>query len=208
MNPPASGQGPGEIVVVDDTPANLQLLVSILATKGYRVRPVTGGAAALRTIRAHVPDLVLLDIDMPGMDGIETCRRIKAGEKTRAIPVIFISVLSGGAEKVNAFACGGVDYITKPFDVDEVLARVGTHLALSRNRRQLDATIGQLRATEARRDDLMHMIAHDMRSPLLTIRLAMDLLAPLVHAGEPDRARVLRNGQDCVASLQIGRAHV
>lgn len=192
---------PGDVVVVDDTPANLQLLVSILDAHGYRVRPVTNGSAALRTIRTRTPDLVLLDIDMPGMNGIETCRRIKSLERTRDTPVIFISVITDGAEKVNAFACGGVDYITKPFEVDEVLARVGTHIALSRSRRQLAANLGQLRALEATRDALTHMIVHDMRSPLLTIGVAVDLLAPLVPAADVERARAARNAQDCVASL-------
>lgn len=201
MTPGIPAETAGDIVVVDDTPANLQLLVSILSRAGYRVRPVTSGPAAVRAIRTRAPDLVLLDVDMPGMGGIETCRRIKRLPQAGEIPVIFISVLSGGIEKVSAFASGGVDYVTKPFEVEEVLARVATHVALHRSRRRMAAYVNKLETLESERDALTQLIAHDMRSPLLTVSVALDLLAGLVPTEDAARAEVVRNGQACVGSL-------
>ncbi len=126
------------IIVVDDIHANLHLLAEILGGGGYSVRPVPNGALALSSIQAYPPDLVLLDIMMPEMDGYEVCARIKADPQTRDIPIIFISALHEIFDKVKAFALGGVDYITKPFHPEEVLARVSTHLALSRLRRHVE----------------------------------------------------------------------
>jgi sigma-B regulation protein RsbU (phosphoserine phosphatase) len=118
------------ILVVDDTPANLRLLTQMLAEQGYKVRAVTSGARALAALHSAPSDLVLLDIKMPGMSGYEVSERLKADTQMRDIPIIFISSLSDVANKVDAFRSGGVDYITKPFQLDEVLARVETHLAL------------------------------------------------------------------------------
>jgi len=128
---------PGDILIVDDTPANLHLLSQMLAERGHKVRPVLSGPQALTAAQAAPPDLMLLDIRMPDMDGYEVCQRLKAGERTRDIPVLFISVLSETEDKVKAFTAGGVDYITKPFQAEEVLARVQTHLALRTLQRQL-----------------------------------------------------------------------
>ena len=126
-----------DILIVDDTPANLQLLSKILSEQGYRVRPVPSGSMALSAARVEPPDLVLLDIRMPEMDGYTVCERLKADEKTRDTPIIFISALDATQEKVRAFRVGGLDYITKPFQVEEVLARVETHLALRKLQTQL-----------------------------------------------------------------------
>jgi sigma-B regulation protein RsbU (phosphoserine phosphatase) len=127
----------GDILIVDDTPANLRLLSQMLVEQGYQVRPVPDGALALAAAQAQPPDLILLDIRMPGMDGYEVCEHLKADAQTRDIPVIFISALDAAQDKVRAFTIGGVDYVTKPFQVEEVLARVGTHLALRRLQKQL-----------------------------------------------------------------------
>lgn len=121
---------PPSILVVDDTPANLHLLDELLRHQGYQVRLFPRGAMALKAASAHPPDLILLDIMMPDMDGFEVCRQLKADPALRDIPVIFISALADTDHKVNAFAQGGMDYVTKPFQEDEVLARVRTHLAL------------------------------------------------------------------------------
>jgi len=125
------------ILVVDDTPANLRLLSQMLTEQGYGVRAVTSGARALASARAVPPDLVLLDIKMPGMNGYEVCEHLKADPLTRDIPVIFISALDEIQDKVQAFAVGGVDYITKPFQFKEVLARTETHLSLRKLQEQL-----------------------------------------------------------------------
>jgi DNA-binding NtrC family response regulator len=129
-NKPASA--PEDILVVDDTPANLRLLTDLLAKHGYRVRPASDGALALKSVAAKTPDLILLDISMPDLDGYEVCRRLKADEQNRRIPVIFISAFGDTQQKVIGFEAGGVDYITKPFEAEEVLARVRTHLQLRR----------------------------------------------------------------------------
>jgi DNA-binding NtrC family response regulator len=121
---------PEEILVVEDTPASLRLLTELLTQHGYRVRPASGGALALKSVAAKTPDLILLDISMPGMDGYEVCRRLKADEQSSRIPVIFISAFGDTCQKVTGFEAGGIDYITKPFEAEEVLARVRTHLRL------------------------------------------------------------------------------
>ena len=134
---PALSLPKGNILIVDDTPANLRLLSQMLAEQGYRVRPVPDGPLALEATRAEPPDLILLDIRMPEMDGYEVCEHLKADAQTRDIPIIFISALGETQDKVKAFTAGGVDYVTKPFQVEEVLARVETHLALRKLQKQL-----------------------------------------------------------------------
>lgn len=133
------------ILVVDDNPDNLRLLAGILSEHHYKIRLAPGGERALATIRKEAPDLVLLDIMMPHMNGFEVCRQLKAAQETAGIPVIFISALDETIDKVKAFSTGGVDYITKPFKSEEVLARVKTHLALRRLQRNLEKKNEQLR---------------------------------------------------------------
>ncbi|TEU16795.1 MAG: response regulator [Anaerolineales bacterium] len=120
----------GNILIVDDTPANLKVLTSMLTAQGYQVRPAINGQLALKAIQEAAPDLILLDIVMPEIDGYEVCQRLKADEQTRDIPVIFISARGETEDKVKAFAVGGVDYITKPFQGEEVLARINAHLTI------------------------------------------------------------------------------
>jgi sigma-B regulation protein RsbU (phosphoserine phosphatase) len=127
----------GNILIVDDTPANLRLLSQMLAEQGYHVRPVPEGPLALAAVQAEPPDLILLDIRMPEMDGYQVCEQLKADAQTRDIPIIFISALDATQDKVRAFHAGGVDYVTKPFQAAEVLARVETHLALRELQKQL-----------------------------------------------------------------------
>jgi len=130
-------EAPGDVLIVDDTPDNLRLLSQMLSEQGYGVRAVASGSRALASVRAAPPDLILLDIKMPGMNGYEVCERLKADERTRDIPIIFISSLDAIQDKVKAFTAGGVDYVTKPFQLEEVLARVETHLALRKLQQQL-----------------------------------------------------------------------
>ncbi len=120
----------GDILVVDDNKANLKLIADLLSEAGYEIQPATSGELALRSVQAKLPALILLDIKMPDIDGYEVCRRLKADEKTRSIPVIFITVLDDDKEKVMGFQAGAVDYICKPIRKEEMLARVRTHLAL------------------------------------------------------------------------------
>jgi putative two-component system response regulator len=118
-------------MVVDDTPQNLRLLENLLVERGYRVFALPGGEMALRAAFKNPPDLVLLDIDMPGLNGYEVCERFKADPRLAEIPIIFISALNETTDKVRAFEVGGVDYVTKPIKFDEVAARVATHLKIS-----------------------------------------------------------------------------
>ncbi len=128
---------PINILIVDDTPDNLRLLTGILTEQGYKVRPATNGVRALSSIRKNPPDLILLDIMMPHMDGYEVCQQLKEDEQTRNIPVLFISALNQVFDKMTAFSVGGVDYITKPFQTEEVLARVKTHLTMRQLQQEL-----------------------------------------------------------------------
>jgi len=137
MNNQENGQL-GNILIVDDTPDNLKLLSGMLKEKGHRVRPVPSGKLALKAIESEPPDLILLDITMPEMNGFEVCDRLKGDMRFRDIPVLFISALTEMLDKMKAFKSGGVDYITKPFQFEEVEARVETHLELRRYQKSLE----------------------------------------------------------------------
>lgn len=134
----------GNILVVDDTPDNLRLLSAMLTEQGYTVRKAISGQMALMAVQAALPDLILLDINMPGMNGYEVCTQLKAGEQTRDVPVIFISALDEVLDKVKAFAVGGADYITKPVQAQEVIARIENQLTLVRQRSSLQERTLQL----------------------------------------------------------------
>jgi signal transduction histidine kinase len=177
MEPSGAQPYAASILVVDDTLPNLELLSSMLKAHGYRVRPVPSGELALQAAQSSPPDLILLDIHMPEMNGYEVCERLKADEKLQDIPVLFISGLSETTDKVEAFRVGGADYITKPFQFEEVEARVATHLELRRQRWQLRESYEQLQKLESLRDDLTLMIVHDLRTPLTSIVGALDLVS-------------------------------
>ncbi len=160
MNP-VKPENPAEhsanILVVDDTPANLQVLAGMLKDRGYKVRPVPDGKLALLAARRDPPDLILLDINMPEMNGYEVCEQLKADDKLKGIPVIFISALTEQLDKVKAFEIGGVDYITKPFQMEELHARVETHLKL----RRLQIELEEINARLANANDRM---SHDLKA--------------------------------------------
>lgn len=164
------------ILIVDDTPANLQILTAMLKKRGYEPRPVPNGKLALQAIKVERPDLVLLDINMPGMDGYAVCAEMKKNPDFAEIPVIFISAYCETGAKLRAFAAGGVDYVTKPFQVEEVEARVKMHLALRRQQMELERSYRRLRELEALRDNLVHMVIHDVRTPMTVIRAYLELL--------------------------------
>ena len=173
---PAHTQTLGDILVVDDTLPNLRLLTSMLQKHGYSTRGVPNGEMALTVVQADPPDLILLDINMPNLDGYEVCRQLKQIPATQDIPVLFISALDETADKIRGFAVGGVDYITKPFQMEEVLARVQTHLALCRLHQTNLAQIAALRQSNAELDAFAHTVAHDLKNPLTNLQLYADIV--------------------------------
>ncbi|MBW4464073.1 MAG: hybrid sensor histidine kinase/response regulator [Pegethrix bostrychoides GSE-TBD4-15B] len=173
----------GNILIVDDTPNNLRLLSSMLNRQGYEVRSAISGSVALMAVRTVALDLILLDINMPTMNGYEVCQQLKADPQTCDIPVIFLSALGEPLDKVQAFQVGGVDYITKPFQVEEVLARIENHLTLRRMQIELQrAKAEALRALEQEQElnrlksEFVSMVSHDFRTPLTSIQGFADLL--------------------------------
>ena len=195
----------GDILIVDDTPANLQVLGGMLKDAGYKVRPVPNGRIALRAVENQSPDLILLDINMPELDGYQTCERLKADPRFADIPVIFLSALTETEDKVKAFNAGGVDYVSKPFQFAEVQVRVETHLRIARLKAELEERYRELKQLEDMRDSLTHMIVHDLRSPLTGIvsslqMLAMDAAA-LGPESEEDVARALRSATSLIQMI-------
>ena len=146
-----NGGPAADILIVDDTLANLRLLATMLSEHNYKVRAVPDGPMALTAATSSPPDLILLDINMPEMDGFEVCRRLRKDPSTSDIPIIFISALDDVRDKVRAFTEGGVDYITKPVQLEEVLARVNSQLSLRGLQRQLHQANEELESRIERR---------------------------------------------------------
>jgi signal transduction histidine kinase len=190
------------LLIVDDCPNSLELLASVLQDKGYRVQVVPSGERALEAALRQPPDLILLDILMPNLDGYEVCARLKTDVQLRRVPVIFISALDGAIDKVKAFAAGGVDYVAKPFQFEEVEARIRTHLALHRQERQLEQNLLRLQQLEHQRDNLVHMIVHDLRSPVCGIAMTLELLQASPKPGLAMAAELLRTAAGSVDLLK------
>ena len=156
------------ILIVDDTPANLGVLVETLGAAGYQLMVAEDGEEALAQTAQTQPDLILLDVMMPGLDGFETCRRLKERPETRDIPVLFMTALTETTDKVRAFAAGAVDYLTKPIEHEEALARIRTHLTLRRLQREVAMQLAQ-------REQFIRIASHDLRHPLGMILLSGEL---------------------------------
>jgi two-component system, sensor histidine kinase and response regulator len=157
------------ILIIDDEPKNLQITAQILKEAGYSISLARDGMNAVTLMSQEIPDLILLDVMMPGMDGFEVCRRIKQMDTLREIPVIFFTALNQTADLVEGFKAGGIDYLIKPLNRDELLIRVKTHIDLSFSKKKLKETIWT-------RDKLYSIIAHDIRSPFSNIAMLIEVL--------------------------------
>lgn len=164
------------VLIVDDLPNNVRLLSIMLTEKGYQVRKAINGQMALNTVRSLIPDLILLDINMPDLNGYQVCEQLKADEKTREIPVIFISALDDVLDKVKAFQVGGVDYISKPFQGEEVMARIENQLTICRQKKQLQNEIKERQKTEETLEIYLHAVSHDLRNPVIGMSMILNNL--------------------------------
>jgi len=189
------------VLIVDDTPDHAEILGRMLKTAGYRSAMVQDGFGALAFVEQERPDLILLDITMPQMSGIEVCRRLKSNDATKSIPVIFITAMAKTELKVQGFEAGGVDYVTKPFSVPEVLARAKTHLTNAHLTKQLRRSNAELRELNQLKSRLLGLAAHDLRSPLAAIcgfaSLLRDeqLLGPLAEQQRQLVELIINGGQ-------------
>ncbi len=179
-----------EILAVDDTPANLRVIADTLSPAGYIVAAVTSGERALKRLQTYIPDLILLDIQMPGMNGFETCRQIKENPNTASIPIIFVTALSDDESIGKGFALGAVDYITKPFREAEILARVKTHLQLRNLTANLEKQVEQrtadlTRALEELQSSQMQLVQQEKMATLgnLVAGVAHEINNPLGFIG-------------------------
>lgn len=157
------------LLLVDDKPDNLDILIRYLEDSGYALSVALNGEEALRIIEDIMPDLILLDVMMPGIDGFETCRRLKQNDKLADIPVIFMTALSDHANKLIGFEVGGVDYITKPIQQGEVQARIKTHITIQRQKKELLAKNAKLEEYNQEKNEFLGIAAHDLKNPLSLI---------------------------------------
>lgn len=190
-----------EVLIVDDIPENLQVLANILDKQGMDVSYASSGYEALNSLKAELPDLILLDISMPEMDGYKVCEIIKSNTETRDIPVIFLTARDQTEDIIKGFKIGAVDYITKPFNVEEMTTRILTHLELKHSRdsmakyikiikeknRQISEQNKQLKDLNATKDKFFSIIAHDLTSPFHTLISISDLLASKFKQFPPEK---------------------
>jgi two-component system, sensor histidine kinase and response regulator len=205
------------ILIVDDVPGNLEILGSLLSEAGFRISVATNGARAISVATTKPPDLILMDVSMPEMDGYEACRRLKAIPATAEIPIIFLTAHSGEDEIVRGFEAGGLDYVTKPFKAPELLARILTHIELKQSRERI---MGQnqelqemnemlarreedLRILNSMKDRFFSILAHDLRNPVSNFCQITDLLLGGGNTlGQEDRTAFLRDMHKAASNLR------
>jgi two-component system, sensor histidine kinase and response regulator len=206
----------GDILLVDDTPDNLRVLSAMLTNQGFEVRKALSGQRAIASVQADPPDLILLDIKMPGMDGYKVCQYLKADQLTCEVPIIFISALDDALDKVRAFTVGGVDYVTKPFQEIEVLARIEHQLRIQRLQRQLMEQNQELARSNRELEQFAYVVSHDLQQPLQSVTgfirliqlkyqnglddVALDYLSRIHDVG----GRMQRLIQDLLAYSKVG----
>jgi signal transduction histidine kinase len=216
MRMPESATASGRILVVDDQPANLRVVSTLLSRNGYDVVPAGTGNEALEQALAHTPDLVLLDMLMPGMDGFQLLEEMRRHPQLQDMPVIFLTAAQDRELLLRAFASGAVDYVTKPFIPEELLARVGAHVALKQARDRLERVARE-------RQELVNLVAHDLKNPLSSVLFASDILIAdgckpervprylqMIHESAHDAIGYIRRyleGQERIAAAGHGEAH-
>jgi diguanylate cyclase (GGDEF)-like protein len=181
-----AGKQRGRVFIVDDDPTSVEVLSALALRGGYEVQIAHDGAQALATVAATKPDVILLDVEMPGIDGFEACRRMKAGAATRDIPVIFLSGLTDAAEKLRAFAAGGADYVGKPFEPEEVLARVAHQIKITRLQAEMRAANERLLELDRLKATFAAMLVHDLRSPLTVVQTTLGFLKEHPFGDDPE----------------------
>jgi two-component system sensor histidine kinase/response regulator len=175
LTPEEKAQG-GRMLVVDDIEANVRLLSRILKNAGHEISTAQSGQEALEKVLSEPPDVVLLDVMMPGMDGFEVCRRLRADPQTSTLPIVMVTALQETEDRVKALEAGADDFLTKPVDSVEVVARVRSLLRVKRGRDELEKSYADLRRAESLRDDLSEMLVHDLRTPLTTLLGPLEML--------------------------------
>ncbi len=191
-----------QLLVVDDIAANRELLLEILAVEGHRTLAAASGPEALQLIAEHDPELLLLDVNMPGMDGLEVCRRLRADPATQSLPIILVTALADREQRLAGIEAGANDYLTKPIDRTELLLRVRNALGLRALHRELATQYAELQKLEQMRDSLVHMLVHDLRSPLTGITGYLELAQMRVgELHEPELERDLSEARQSVVEL-------
>lgn len=200
------------ILLIDDNPANLSVAVDYLADHGFQIMVARDGETGLQLARQEQPDLILLDVRLPGIDGFEVCRRLKADERTQEIPVIFMTVITKAEDKVRGFAAGGVDYITKPFQHEEVLARVTTHLRLRELTRRLEEANGNLERRVEKRTAALTQANQELQAEIAerirveeALKRERTLIANIMEASPVGITMANRKGQVTFANSQAER---
>lgn len=189
------------ILVVDDIQTNIQVVGQILNAANFDVMPALSGAQAFERMRTQTPDLILLDFMMPDVNGVEVCKKLKSNPATKKIPVIFLTASTDMEHLVQAFAAGAVDYVTKPFRTEELLARVRTHLELKKARESLAQYAERLRELNDEKNEFLGIVAHDLRSPLSNIVSSVSMVMSDPDAG---RAQV----DEFLEIIQTSAQHV
>jgi two-component system sensor histidine kinase/response regulator len=188
----AEAAAKGIVLLVDDNPTNLGVLFDSLSDSGFKLLAAQDGESAIAQVNYLRPDIILLDVMMPGIDGFETCRRLKTNPATQDIPIIFMTALTETIDKVKGFSLGAVDYITKPFQTEEVLARIKTHLAIQHLQQQLQLQNQKLQQEIRDRKQaeqslrvLLHAVSHDLRNPVTGMLMVLKNLLKTCACSEP-----------------------
>jgi two-component system sensor histidine kinase/response regulator len=197
---------PGTVLIVDDVVDNLHMLTDMLEAQGHEVRIAMSGREALDKINEKHPDLILLDIQMPGMTGYEVCEKVKAKKETQDIPVIFLSALQESADILKGFEVGGVDYVSKPFQFREVVARVQSQMAVSQQRRELEDLRArdqqQFRMIAGAKDTFFRAATHDLKNPLTGVMLYVQMLRTTPPQNQAELNNALNDIENSARKMQ------